>query len=336
MKFRPSLKSAKSLALAAVTIATAIAASNVTSTLAQTTSTPVDLVKNAPQKIAQDSTRPTTRPGSIVFTNNNSNLMVGFQVKYMLDGKPQTYQYKNSEGRDFSFGPQTAIFNIPPQATNVVVVSQRWRFVVPAETISEQSVNPSSKTCFTIEYMAPFAPTVNNTCTVATTPPPPPAPAPLPPIRLPALASVPPDVIVTYPNHASLAIFNSSSEAFLMACPAVRDLWRGVGEQQAASREEYFKLLSFKPTRFGQTTRAADLYCNSPSQVQGYVSPAFAAVPGRPAYAGAIVVKGKTYMLNNPEFFGAMGIKPTLLNEQQARDLMNNATFGFTNLTIKR
>lgn len=334
MKFLPSLKSAKSLALVAVTIATSIAASNMTSTLAQTTPTAVDLVKNAPQKIAQNSTQPSTRPGSIAFTGN-ANLFTGFQVKYTLGGKSETFQ------REPSLTPQTVVFDIPPQATNVVAIPQYQRGIGSTKqiiNISEQPVNPNSKVCLTIEYMAPFAPTVSNKCTVASTPPPaPPAPAPLPPLRLPSLVALPPSRIISYPgNPEHLAVFNESSESFPMGCPAVRRLWSGI-ETQQVTREEYYKMQTYQPTKFGHTKLAGALYCNSPDQIQGYISPAFGKkVPGTPTYAGAVVVNGKTFMLNSPEFFGAMGIKPIVLDDKQVRDFLNNSTFGETVLTIKR
>jgi hypothetical protein len=49
-----------------------------------------------------------------------------------------------------------------------------------------------------------------------------------------------------------------------------------------------------------------------------------------------LFVNGKTFMLNSPEFFGAMKIKPIVLDEKQVRDFLNNSKFGFTSLTIKR
>jgi hypothetical protein len=322
MKFLPSLKSAKSLALVAATIATAIASSI------------------APSQAEQ--------PTMIVRQSGHLQEYVYFPQANRYFGLPSHC----TAVRELFSGAQTRVEGFLPLPGNMgtfLCNSELQGFTSPAFgsnagviLLGGDPYYVKSDAFFKAMKITPMklseqegkdfisrSPRFNKSFVLETriAPPAPPAPAPLPPLRLPSIVALPPDMIATYPGRAELAVFVNSSESFPLGCPAVRNLWRGVKRIQVTA-DEHDRLLSFKPTRYGQTTKGGDLYCNSPDQIQGYISLAFKGTP----YVGAVVVNGKTFMVNSPEFFGAMSIKPIVLDEKQVRDFLNNSKFGFTSL----
>lgn len=320
MEFLPSFKSAKSLALVAATIATAIAASNMTSTLAQTTPAALDLVKNAPQKIAQNS----TQPGSISFSNSGPNLLTRFYVKYTVDGKSSTFE------SDSIIAPGKVRFAIPPQATNVVAIG-KYFFQLQQPILFETPINPSSNVCFKLFRNGPFpfSPvSFDNSCTdIAVTPITPPAPAPKPPepplfqtFGLPA--SLPSRIIVA-PGKPQLVIFNRL-QAFKIGCLPLRALWDPMPTIQVDQNQYQSALNLFD----GRSYLAGELPCNSPNRVKGYTSPAFT------PYAGVIVTDGSPFAVSSSAFFGAIGITPQSLSDEAGRRFLREKADVFKNAML--
>jgi hypothetical protein len=321
MKLLPSFKSAKAICLAAVTIATAIAAANVTSTLAQTTPTP-DL----------NSKHGDTRPGSISFSNSGPNLITKFYVKYTVAGKSFTFESENL------LAPGKVRFSISPKATDIVAIGKYFTGL-EKPILFEKPIKPGSNVCFKIFRNGPFpfSPVAfDNSCTeIPVTPPTPPftPPTPTPPVQpqlnLPVLFPTNATRVIHYPGKPQVVIFGETMEAFPLGCMALRNLWSGL-KTEPATLDEYDRMMNMRGTKFGISIRSGDLYCNDPNRVKAYISPLFG------QYAGAIVTDGKPFLVNSREFFTTMGITPVQLNDQQARDFVNNSRFSSTLLTTKK
>jgi hypothetical protein len=343
MKFRPSLKSAKSLALAAVTIATAIASSAAPSLAHQPTrfiSTP-----GKPDLVIYDSTKQSFALGCKALSNLfqlPTQQVTAAEYQQSVDrfevGNLPCNDPNLVKAATFLSGDGVITIQLTRNLFGGTTTRQSSFFVLaPSQFFGAMGITPTQLNeqqgiNLSLGNNIPFDNTrieagLQNLAKPTPKPPVTPAPAPLPPLRLPSIVALPPSMIATYPGRAELAVFVNSSESFPLGCPAVRDLWRGVKRIQVTA-DEHDRLLSFKPTRYGQTQKGGDLYCNSPDQIQGYISPAFKGTP----YVGAVVVNGKTFMVNSPEFFGAMSIKPIVLDEKQVRDFLNNSKFGFTSL----
>jgi hypothetical protein len=163
-------------------------------------------------------------------------------------------------------------------------------------------------------------------------PPPPPPVNPPGPLNLPIVYPFPPAAVISAPGKPDVVIFDKTKHSLPIGCGAVRNLWSGLSTTEV-SLEEYEKALKFKDTKLGfKTYRVGDLHCNSPAAVKGYTSPLFG------KYAGVIMTDGKPFFIDNREFFTAMGVTPTQLNDQQARDFVSYHfnPLGFMLLTTKK
>ena len=328
MKLKFSPKSAKVSILAAMTIATSIA-STITPSLAEQPSSFL---------------RPSSAPNTSYFFFGKSN--VAFTVRDNCNEVSKLFgntPFQSSQpfllppGRqvgELTCNGQVPGYTSPAFGSNagVIQVLGDSYFIKSNAFFKAMKITPTKLTEQQGKDFIAQNPRINTNLVLEEGPPPPPAPPALPPARLPMVLPVPPDRIISYPGLPDLAIFNNSSESFPIGCPAVRNLWSGIRTERATA-QEHQNMLTYRPTKFGHTTRAGDLYCNSPTQIQGYVSPVFNQHPFK--YAGAILVNGKTYMIDNYRFFQAMGITPVKLDDKQVREFLNKSTFGATNLTSK-
>jgi hypothetical protein len=142
---------------------------------------------------------------------------------------------------------------------------------------------------------------------------------PAPPV-LPRLVPLSPSMVISHPRQGEVVIFGATSESFSIGCQAVRNLWSKLPTKIVTQQE------------FNRQPKDGNLFCNSPSQVKGYTSPLFG------TYAGVIVTEGKPFFVDSREFFTAMGIRPTQLQDQEARNFIasNKDRFGRTLLTTKK
>jgi hypothetical protein len=324
MKLLPSFKSAKAIALAAVTIATA-AISNITSTLAEITPT------------TEINSIPTTQPGKIFLSNNAPNTKVSLSVTFTnkIRGRSQTIK------KDNIVAPGKVLLSIPSMTTHVVAIGEYSTGSEKPIVLFHQNINPSANECFKISRngSSPSSPVtldMSRNCPEIPprpiAPPPPPPVNPPGPLNLPIVYPFPPAAVISAPGKPDVVIFDKTKHSLPIGCGAVRNLWSGLSTTEV-SLEEYEKALKFKDTKLGfKTYRVGDLHCNSPAAVKGYTSPLFG------KYAGVIMTDGKPFFIDNREFFTAMGVTPTQLNDQQARDFVSYHfnPLGFMLLTTKK
>ena len=329
MKLKFSLKSAKASILAAMTIASAIA-STITPSLAEQPSSFL---------------RPSSAPNTSYFFFGKSN--VAFTVRDNCNEVSKLFgntPFQSSQpfllppGRqvgELTCNGQVPGYTSPAFGSNagVIQVGGDSYFIKSNAFFKAMKITPTKLTEQQGKDFIAQNPRINTNLVLEEGPPPPPAPpapAPLPPISLPILFPYSATRIISHPGKAVLVIFGETMESFPIGCPALRNLWSGI-RTEAATLDEYNNMTSMKATKFGIAVKLADLYCNNPVGVKAYTSPLFG------NYAGAIVTDGKPYFVQSTEFFTAMGITPVKLNDQQARDFVNNTTFrSSTLLTTKK
>jgi hypothetical protein len=118
-----------------------------------------------------------------------------------------------------------------------------------------------------------------------------------------------PNFIMSTPGQPDLAVFGNERKVFKIGCPELRNVWGGI-ETTEYPLTIYQQVIS----NFGGV--AGELFCNNPRRVKGYISPAF------DANTGVLVTDGKPFFVKSGEFYKAMGITPTLLNQVQGNFLI--------------
>jgi hypothetical protein len=164
MKLLPSFKSARAIALAAVTVATALA-SHVTPSQAADPAvvTPVPPGTGVPVRIGPPASAPTPIPASVTLSfANRGSYIVGYRVSYTLSGSQQIFDTGN-----LAPGQQKTI-PLPKGATPTRIEAKSlgsgFPFQNGSRTFFDQNLsNATANLCFTSTGTI-FAPRVDNSC----------------------------------------------------------------------------------------------------------------------------------------------------------------------------
>ena len=314
MKFLPSLKSAKSLALAAVTIATAIA-SSVAPSLADIPTT----IITTPGK-----------PDLVVFGGRLKAYKLGCpKLRNVWDRIPskayseKIYEqvitnFKGLAGELYCDQPSRVQGYISPAFGNnmgVVVTNGQPSFVESGEVFSAMRITPTNLTRAQGEtflgknqviYQNPtLTPALANRTPI-------PMPTPnfsSPPRRLLVLR---PDSfaseIIQAPGKPDLVIFPNMNQSFTIGCQAVSNLWSKIPTKRVDVKD--YEVVQRRNV-------IGELYCNQPTRVKGYTSPAFS------PHAGVIVTNGKPFVVRSGEVFNAMNVDPIRLSDEEGQEFID-------------
>jgi hypothetical protein len=314
MKFLPSLKSAKSLALVAATIATAIA-SSVAPSLADIPTT----IITTPGK-----------PDLVVFGGRLKAYKLGCpklrNVWNRIPNSPYSAQiyekvitnFGGVAGELYCNTPSRVQGYISPAFGNnigVVVTDGKPSFIESGEVFAAMGIVPNNLTraqgeTFLGKNQAIYQnPTLTPALANGT-------PIPMltpnfstPPRRLLVLR---PDSfaseIIQAPGKPELVIFPNMNQSFTSGCQAVRNLWSRIPTKQVTVQD--YEVVQ-------RRNAIGELYCNQPTRVKAYTSPAFS------PHAGVIVTNGKPFVVRSGDVFNAMNVDLIRLSDEEGQEFID-------------
>jgi hypothetical protein len=305
MKLPPSFKSAKAICLAAVAIATAIASSVAPS--------------QAEQPVAFF--RPNLSPNTTHFFFEKSN--TAFTVRDSCDAVQKLFGNTQFRSNTFAAFPPGRLlgnlgcnseipgFTSPAFGSNagVIQVNGDVFFIKSDAFFTAMKIKPTKLTEQQGKDFIAQNPRINNNVVLELGPPPPPFTPPAPLRRLLVLR---PDSfaseIIQAPGKPELVIFPNMNQSFTSGCQAVRNLWSKITTKQVTVKD--YEAVQRRNV-------IGELYCNQPTKVKGYTSPAFS------PHAGVIVTNGKPFVVRSGEVFNAMNVDLIRLSEEEGQKFID-------------
>jgi cyclic lactone autoinducer peptide len=326
MKFLPSLKSAKALALVAATIATAIASSAAPSLAHQPTrliSTP-----GKPDLVIYDSTKQSFALGCKALSNLfqlPTQQVTAAEYQQSVDrfevGNLPCNDPNLVKAATFLSGDGVITIQLTRNLFGGTTTRQSSFFVLaPSQFFGAMGITPTQLNeqqgiNLSLGNNIPF----DNTRIEAglqnlakPTPKPPVTPAPAPPAPLRRLLVLRPDSfaseIIQAPGKPELVIFPNMNQSFTSGCQAVRNLWSKIPTKQVTVKD--YEVVQRRNV-------IGELYCNQPTRVKAYTSPAFS------PHAGVIVTNGKPFVVRSGEVFNAMNVDLIRLSEEEGQKFID-------------
>jgi hypothetical protein len=303
MKFLPSLKSAKSLALVAATIATAIASAI------------------APSQAEQPSAffRPNSAPNTSYFFFGKSNTAFTVrdscnEIQKLFGNTPSRKidLFENLPGRllgNLGCNSEVPGFTSPAFGSNagVIQVNGDVFFIKSDAFFKAMKITPSKLNEKQGKDFIAQNPRINNNVVLELGPPPPPAPTPLRRLLILRPDSFASEIIQA-PGTPELVIFPNMNQSFTSGCQAVRNLWSKIPTRKVKA-DEFQRVVN--------RSLAGELFCKQPNKVKGYTSPAFS------PHAGVIVTNGKPFVVRSGEVFNAMDVDLIRLSEEEGQKFID-------------